>query len=492
VPKPLSILLVEDSIADAELILRQLRRSELKISCERVCTAEEMQTAMGQRGWDVVISDYRLPGFSAVGALDILKQHALDIPFIVVSGAIGEEEAVGLMKAGAHDFISKQNLVRLVPALERELRESQHRHKYRIAQEALWNSEQRLRAIMDNAPLIVFAKDLEGRHLFVNRQFEALYGMKREQVIGKTDEELFPPEVARRFREYDRRVIESNDLLKSEDSWNGKDASRSYLVIKFPLRDASGAPYAVCCIATEMTEQRTQAKAIQRANERLHRLSKRLLEVQEAERRHIACELHDEIGQALTATKINLQAMQRFPDPVTLPQKVQDCVVMVDRLLQQVRNISLNLRPPLLDDLGLVPAIRWYLDQQGKRSGLVVQFDPDPKIERVRAALEIACFRVVQEAVTNVIRHARASSLKVSLQINEDRLHLRIRDDGIGFNAESSQARAEAGGSFGLLGMQERATLSGGKIEFHSVLGEGTEIHAQFPFHAEIATGDKT
>jgi signal transduction histidine kinase len=216
-----------------------------------------------------------------------------------------------------------------------------------------------------------------------------------------------------------------------------------------------------------------------RAEETLQILSRQLLEAQESERRHLARELHDEIGQALTAMKINLQAAQRTPD--TLAAYLEDSISLADRTLQQVRNLSLDLRPALLDDLGLVAALRWYVDRQAQRAGFTAHFAADPLESRPRPDIETACFRVAQEALTNVMRHAQAQQVRVELHQRAAGLHLLIRDDGKGFDVRAAQERAAQGMSAGLLGMQERVWLVGGQIDIESTPARGTEIRARFP-----------
>jgi signal transduction histidine kinase len=222
-----------------------------------------------------------------------------------------------------------------------------------------------------------------------------------------------------------------------------------------------------------------RAAAHQHAEETLQVLSRQLLEAQENERRHIARELHDEIGQALTAVKINLQSARRTP--AALDAYLEDSTSIVDRTLQQVRTLSLDLRPALLDDLGLGAALRWYVDRQAQRGGFTVQCVTDPLEPRPRPELETACFRVAQEALTNVMRHAQAQHVRVELRQSGTELHLLIRDDGKGFDVQTAQQQAEQGASAGLLGMQERVWLVGGQIEIESALAQGTEIRVRFP-----------
>jgi PAS domain S-box-containing protein len=221
-------------------------------------------------------------------------------------------------------------------------------------------------------------------------------------------------------------------------------------------------------------------KEVQAGRERLQALSHQLVEAEESERRRIARELHDEIGQTLTLVKINLQTMQRLSDAPALAAHLEESISTVERALQQVRTLSLDLRPSLLDDLGLVPALRWYVDRQAQQAGLSMEFAADPLEQRLPPDLEITCFRLVQEALTNVVRHAQAQRVSVELRRRDGELQLVICDDGVGFDVQDALQRAVRGASLGLLGMQERILSVGGQIEFESAPTRGTEIRAHF------------
>ena len=221
--------------------------------------------------------------------------------------------------------------------------------------------------------------------------------------------------------------------------------------------------------------------SIKLAGERLRILSQQLMSAQESERRHIARELHDEIGQALTMVKLNLQTIQRASDPTSVSQRAEESIRIIEPTLQQVRNLSLRLRPSLLDDLGLVAALRWYLDRQSRTKGFALQFNADPLTKRLPAEIETACFRIVQEAVTNVIKYSEAKKVDVILRQVDKFLELIVRDTGIGFNVALAQAKAAEGGSIGLLSMAERASLVGGSFDIRSEPGRGTEVRARLP-----------
>jgi signal transduction histidine kinase/CheY-like chemotaxis protein len=215
---------------------------------------------------------------------------------------------------------------------------------------------------------------------------------------------------------------------------------------------------------------------VRSGSQRLRILSQQLVETQENERRSIARELHDEVGQSLTAALLNLQALADLPEPATLPARLDDSMALIDRVLQQIRTLSLDLRPALLDDLGLAPALSWLLERQAERAGFSAQFSADQAGERFPAVIETTCFRVVQEALTNVARHARARHVTVGLRRRGAELCLSICDDGVGFDVSAARQRAARGQSLGLLGMQERIGLLGGQMRIDSTLGQGVSI----------------
>ncbi len=239
-------------------------------------------------------------------------------------------------------------------------------------------------------------------------------------------------------------------------------------------------------------ERKLEAQKSRQRNRDLEILSHQILEVQEAQSRHLARELHDEIGQALTTIKVNLQAIRRSADRLTWEAILDESISIIDRTVQQVRNLSVDLRPSVLDDLGVVAAIRSYLDRQARRAGFEAQFYADPPELRLNPALETTCFRVTQEAVTNVIRHAHAKHVRVELRQQGNFLELTIQDDGIGFDVQATHLTSADDTSLGLVGMEERVRLVGGQIEINSepVQGQGTRVRARFPIQLTPAPGE--
>ena len=220
-----------------------------------------------------------------------------------------------------------------------------------------------------------------------------------------------------------------------------------------------------------------------RAQQALLTYSRRLLEAQEAERGRIARELHDQIGQMLTALKLNLHAIQGAADAGEARPLIEDNLKMLDEALEQVRDLSVDLRPLLLDDLGLVTALRWFVDHQAQRKGVRAEFTSDSLDSDLRfsAELETACFRIAQEALTNVARHARAKTVTVRLSRNRDYLILLVEDDGVGFDIEALKGQALANATLGLRGMQERAHAVGGRVKIDSATDRGTQVFVELP-----------
>ena len=218
-------------------------------------------------------------------------------------------------------------------------------------------------------------------------------------------------------------------------------------------------------------ERSRLTETVRAGHERLESLSRRLLAAQEEERRRVAIELHDELGQVLTAIKINLGSS---------PPKVKDAVESVDRAMQSVRDLALDLRPAMLDDLGLAAALRWYADRFARQTGIHTHLavEETPKLD---AGIATASFRVAQEALTNVARHASAKNVWLTLRRANGMLELTVRDDGAGFDVAAASARAARGESLGLVGMEERVSLAGGSLSIVSDAAGGAEIRARFP-----------
>ncbi len=246
------------------------------------------------------------------------------------------------------------------------------------------------------------------------------------------------------------------------------------------IRNDAGEIERVAGIGEDITERKQAEAKLQEYYERVKGLSRQLLTVQEEERRHLARELHDEIGQVLSAISVNLKVVKSKVAPDAWP-RLEESIGMVDRAVDQVRNLSLDLRPSMLDDFGLESALRWYVDRLAERTGLPVHFSAESSLLDMPGGVRNACFRVAQEALTNVVRHAQAKEVWVHFHGQDEEVRLEIRDNGIGFDVAMALERALHGASLGLLGMQERGELLGGRVQISSQPGQGATVRAWWP-----------
>jgi PAS domain S-box-containing protein len=345
---------------------------------------------------------------------------------------------------------------------------------------ALRQSEARFQAFMDHSPAVAWTKDERLRIVYVNRTWEHRFRRTLAEVRGLTDLDFRPPEVGERLREHDRQVLATGQALALEEVVPDPDGRlRYWQAYKFPFGDAAGNRY-VGGMAVDITERKKAEEERRAYTERLEALSRRVLEAQEAERRHLARELHDEFGQLLTGISLNLRAIRAGLGAEARPW-LEESIAAVAEAIRQTRNFSLDLRPSILDDFGLGAALRWCAERQAQRAGLAVELETDLPGERPPAHVETACFRIAQEALTNVVRHARARRVRVEAKRRGPEIHIRICDDGVGFDLASVRAEAVEAGGFGLLGMQDRARLVGGQIAVESRPGGGTRIQVRIP-----------
>ena len=233
--------------------------------------------------------------------------------------------------------------------------------------------------------------------------------------------------------------------------------------------------YLLVCRSIATLQQ--SERALKEQTERLQVLSRKLLDVQEIERRAIARELHDEIGQALTGLKLSLEMADRLPQEPAR-ESVRGAVSMANDLISRVRNLSLDLRPAALDDLGLLPALLWHFERYTKQTGVQVDFRHQGLEGRrfARDTETVAC-RIIQESLTNVARHAHIQMVEVRIWVDDVSLNLRVEDHGAGFDAQALVGAS----SSGLAGMEERASILGGSLSIDTQPGRGTHLEAELP-----------
>jgi two-component system sensor histidine kinase UhpB len=474
----LRLLLLEDTPDDAALALAALGKAGFECEAQVADGREAFERLFQAERYDLVIADYSLPGYTGLDALAQVRRADALLPFILLSGALGDERAVDALRAGATDFVLKGNLAGVV---SRAVEESRARRQHLATQQALELSERRYRAIVEDQSELIIRMLPDSTATFVNRAYCRYFGMQQDQVLGRSVLDSMTPENREDLRA--NLACVSPQAPAFERDALVRDAAGAERWMHWSGRgifDGRGALAEIQSVGRDVTELRRAMDQLATARERLQRLSRRLLEVQEAERKHLARELHDDIGQGLTALKLNLEALQRGRDGAALAARVQEALETTRHTIERVRQLSLNLRPLQLDDLGLAAALRSHLDRQAALGRFAPHFEMQEVPARLPAEVETACFRVAQEAINNIVRHAKAGNVWLRLSVTGERLALSVRDDGAGFDVEAAQRRAASGASLGVVSMEERVALAGGSFQIQSAPGQGTVVVASF------------
>jgi two-component system, NarL family, sensor histidine kinase UhpB len=346
----------------------------------------------------------------------------------------------------------------------------------------LQESEQRFFAFMDNIPGNAWIKDLKGRYVYMSKTCAA-YTRFPNDWRGRTDDELFPPRVAAQFITSDKQMMTSNRSMRLFESYFSEGKEHYVAVSKFPILDHLDRVVLLGGVSIDVSERLHAEAALKATNEQLRALSGRLQTIREEETTRISRELHDVLGSALTSLKWDLEFMSRkLSEPgrslerESLNKDLNNMTRMVDTTIDSLRRISSELRPGVLDDLGLDAAIEWQARQFQIRTGIVCQYKIAGKIELTREQ-SIAVFRILQETLTNVIRHANATRVTIDMKLEGEELLLTITDNGRGISeVEKCGQRA-----IGILGMRERAHLIGGRLDIKGTNGKGTAVSLKVP-----------
>ncbi len=486
----LRVLLIEDNEDDASLLLYELRRGGYDATAARVDTAEALRTAFTAESWDLVTCNWVMPQLSAPAALQLLRELQCEAPIIIVSGEVGEEFAVGAMKAGAHDFISKHRLARLVPAVQRELHEAEVRRAHRRAEAALRDSEQRFRLMADTAPVMIWVTGPDGRCLYLNQRWTEFTGRPLDAELGEGWLTAVHPDDDERLLKASVDAFNQRRSFTVEYRARRADGVYRWLLISgTPRLEADGTLGGFIGSGVDITERKSAESDLRRSQEQLRALSGRLQHVRDDESARIARELHDELGQALTALKIDLALLCRSLPPASETNDVRTRMDAmghhIDSTIDAIRRIASDLRPGVLDDLGLPAAIEWQAREFQARTGIRCVLETNPGCNQVPQPAATALFRIFQETLTNVARHASATHVHVVLREEAGRVLLKVADDGIGI----SDAAQHDPNALGLLGMRERALHLGGDVTIHGVPERGTTVIVTIPHPDDESEG---
>ena len=452
---PLRVLLVEDSEDDALLLLRELRRGGYDPVSRRVEAAESMKEALKEEVWDLVISDHSMPAFNSLAALELVRGEGfVDLPFIIVSGRIGEDAAVSAMKAGVHDYIMKDNLTRLNSAIERELGDAEVRKQRRRA-------EENYRSIFENAVEGIFQTTADGKFLTANPALARMYGYDSPedllQKVSSIGDQIYA-EPGRR-EEFGRLIQRDGFVQDFEMRISRGDGKVAWTSVNArAVRDAEGSVVFYEGFVKDTTEQKRAEEA--------------LGEIREAERRRIARELHDVVLQDLTYALQSLRVVSRMPEGPNREAETTRQVEALERSVAGIRDAIYDLRVEGAGEQTLMSALESIVELNrhlAPACSFELSASEDfPASLRGPLAAEVA--RVVQEALANVRRHSAARHATVYL----GRERVEVRDDGRGFGSDTPAG-------MGLTGMRERAYSLGGKLEVEAEPGRGTLVRLRIP-----------
>jgi len=330
-------------------------------------------------------------------------------------------------------------------------------------------------SILKYTPAVVYIKDKDGHYILVNSRYEELFGVQNAEARGKTDYEILPKEVADQFRTNDQKILSEKRSFQVEEHIPQNESMHTYLSVKFPVYDESGIVSGVCSISTDMT-------ALKKAQDQLRRLSGSIMASQEKERSAIARELHDELGQVLTALRMDsiwIQGRLKEAEPEVAERAMTMCN-LINKTIKEVRSLAFRLRPGVLDDLGLVEALEWYTADFERRTAITCVFE-HANVPKTNEAVATTAYRITQEALTNVARHSFSNSVNVTMQVQKGILTLAVIDNGRGFNTlELSESKG-----LGVAGMRERAALVGGFLEVQSLPEKGTSVYFKVAINDE-------
>jgi two-component system sensor histidine kinase UhpB len=475
--KELDILIIEDIVHDAELLEEELRIGGIAFTSRRIQTREAFLRELRHGPPDIVLSDFTLPEFDALDALQILRKLHVDVPFILVTGTRSEEVAVECIREGADDYILKASLKRLPTSITNALQKKAIEQARLRAEDALRRSEEQYRLIAENTRDLISLMDVDGRFLYASPSHQASLGYVPEELAGTELIQLVHPDDRTAVRVAWEQALQHQESRVVEVRVRHVNGDyRIFESVGNWIFDSKGQPQRAVILSRDITRRKE-------AEETLRELPRLIREAQEAERRRVARELHDSVIQILSSVKFRLQTVEeRLIDEDqgawrdTLKAKAH-----LEKAIQEVRRISRNLRPSELDDLGLAPAVRSLCSEFSERTGVKVELAILNLPQSIPDDIELNLYRIIQESLGNIEKHSSATRVSIRLAREGPILRATIGDNGRGFDPAAPRGKKSKPRGMGLVDMQERAGLLGGSCQLRSTPGSGTEILVEMP-----------
>ncbi|NHZ84846.1 MAG: PAS domain S-box protein [Planctomycetia bacterium] len=351
-------------------------------------------------------------------------------------------------------------------------------------------SEKKYRNLVESINDGVFVVDNQGVLLFVNTELVKLLGIPLDKIINQPLQEIFQGENVKSLLLCIEQTFKSEKVEKVEfDLTIGKNLYW-FETILIPQHKAEISSFNVLGISRDITErkvlenkQRELVATLKNQQDTLKLLSKEVIRAQEEERARISRDIHDEIGQALTALTFNLELLKNPENQKEeIEKRIEDCKRLVETTIEDVRRFSYELRPTILDDLGLLPAFQSHAREYKERTGIEIQINVIRDIDEINDELKTVLYRIFQESLNNIAKHAHASRVIIDLTHQGNKLNFKIQDNGVGFNTDAVLNRGIDAGGLGIKGIRERVELIGGKLNLKSKPNKGTELWVSIPY----------
>ncbi|CAH1388258.1 hybrid sensor histidine kinase/response regulator [Candidatus Nitrotoga sp. M5] len=489
----LRVLLVETSFEDAQRTLAKLEQSGYKVEHLLVDNKSDMQAALIENDWDVVLCSYDESGFCGLDALKLMQSKEVNIPFLFLSYHLHEETIIHTMQSGANDYIFKGSLNRLAPSIEHNLREARIRREHRQAQIALQENQARLQAFITNLPgmayQVLLKHDGDISFPYISDGCKALLDLNPQNLKNN-------PHLFMQMLHPDDRISYEQTMRASANNlsfwnWEGRIVilpvgEIKWINLRCSPRKTSNGEIQWEGIMSNISQSKQAEIEIKHSQEQLRELSSHVQLVREQERLNIAREVHDDLGSTLTAIKLNIawlggRLTRAAPELIA---KIKDVESLVDKCTAAAHDISHSLRPSTLDCFGIIAAMEIEVDEFEQRTGISCVFNhPDEDIT-LNPDIAIALFRILQESLTNIMKHAQAGLVKIDLYNQDSCVEMIVSDNGLGFT-ESDRIKPR---SFGLRGIKERVAYFGGYVHIKGTPDSGTTIKACIPHHSESTT----
>jgi len=473
----LKILHLEDLKSDAELVDMVLKKGGIEFDKVLVDAKDHFVHALEDFRPDIILSDHSLPSFNSLEALKIVQSKELSTPFILITATISEEFAVTMMQSGATDYILKDRLQRLPAAVRNAV------EKHRLSKER----QKFIEDVIANEALMKDAEHLAhfGSWQYVIDTRSMSFSEEMYAILGYDPGEMIPDQTSFLEKVYPA----DKDLLRNmiKDVFSGKqkkydlifrivDKNKEIKYLRSEVlifKNEQGSITKITGFCQDITDIKKKEEELVNTSNTLRELASHLQHIREEERASIAREIHDALGQQITALKIDISWLLKrtdISDPA-VKNKADQIMEMLASTINMVRKISTQLRPAILDDLGLKEALRWQGGEFEKRTGIKVSFSSSEILPDTKN-IAIALFRIYQESLTNVARHAEATVIDTRLEYNNNILSLIVHDNGKGFDPQTIKSKK----TLGLIGMKERTLMIGGEYNVSSTPGSGTTV----------------